>query len=69
MSEEDSLNRLIRFRIAIERVLDSLKKQPKAPTEKLDGIGFTEREKTGWTRNEPDFNIPPRRSHRDNAIE
>jgi hypothetical protein len=54
VSDEGSLEDRIRFRVALERILQSHNKKRKAD-EKLKKIGFTEKEKVAWTRNEPDF--------------
>lgn len=54
MSDEGSLEDRIRFRVALGRILESHNEKRKAD-EKLKKIGFTEKEKVAWTRNEPDF--------------
>lgn len=66
--DDESLNRLIRLRIAVEKTVSDLREKDQRKAElsaeirrKLGRLGLTEQETQAWIQGEPNFDILLRR--------
>jgi len=53
--DDESLNRLIRLRIAVEKTVSDLREKDDSTQKPLNEFALTRDEKKAWLRNEPDF--------------